>query len=141
MTERAERTIDAARRGFNKELLSADYPHTHRDMHQVDRLVTLLDPRPGATYLDLATGIGDVAFAIADRQPEARVIGIDIADQAILRNQAAVKEQGRGNVEFHLTDGRRIDFPDAAFDGITCGPMQQARPSKNKKSNCHKRGL
>ncbi len=56
MTDRVERTIDAARRSFNSELLSADYPRTHGDHDQVDRLVALLDPRPGGTYLDLATG-------------------------------------------------------------------------------------
>ncbi len=49
MTDRVERTIDAARRSFNSELLSADYPRTHGDHDQVDRLVALLDPRPGGT--------------------------------------------------------------------------------------------
>ncbi len=119
MTDRVERTIDAARRSFNSELLSADYPRTHGDHDQVDRLVALLDPRPGCTYLDLATGNGDVALAVAGRQPEARVIGIDIADRAISRNQAVAREQARANVEFRLTDGRMIDFPDATFDGMT----------------------
>ncbi len=118
MTDRVERTIDAARRNFNSELLSADYPRTHGNDDQVDRLVAFLDPRPGGTYLDLATGNGDVAFAVAGRQPEARVIGVDIADRAISRNQTAAKEQGRANVKFLPADGRKIDFPDATFDGI-----------------------
>ena len=65
MTDPSERTIDAARRSFNSELLSADYPRTHGDHDHVDRLVALLDPRPGGTYLDLATGNGDVALAVA----------------------------------------------------------------------------
>jgi ubiquinone/menaquinone biosynthesis C-methylase UbiE len=119
MTDQFERSIDAARRNFNDELLSADYPRIHFDDDQVERLITFLDPRPGGTYLDLATGNGDVAFAVADRQPAARVIGIDIADRAISRNRTAAQEQGRANIEFLLTDGRKIDFPDATFDGIT----------------------
>jgi ubiquinone/menaquinone biosynthesis C-methylase UbiE len=119
MTDQVERTIDAARRNFNSELLSADYPRTHGNDDQVKRLVAFLDPRPGGTYLDLATGNGDVAFAVASHHPEARVIGIDIADRAISRNQTVVKEQGRANIEFLLADGRTIDFPDATFDGIT----------------------
>lgn len=119
MTDRVERTIDAARRNFNSELLSADYPRTHGNDDQVNRLVAFLDPRPGGTYLDLATGIGDVAFAVARHQPEACVIGIDIADRAILRNQTAAKEQARANIKFLLADGRKIHFPDATFDGIT----------------------
>lgn len=120
MTDRSERTIEAARRSFNDELLSPDFPRIHGDDAQVTRLVDLLDPRPGGVYLDLATGNGDVALAIAGRQTAARVVGIDIADRAIARNRRAVEDEGRGNVEFRLTDGRRLDFPDTAFDGIAC---------------------
>jgi ubiquinone/menaquinone biosynthesis C-methylase UbiE len=120
MTDQVKRTIDAARRNFNSELLSADYPGIHGDEDQVNHLVAFLDPRPGGAYLDLATGNGDVAFAVADGQPEARVIGIDIADQAISRNRAAAQERGRANTEFLLTDGRMIDFPNASLDGIAC---------------------
>jgi len=119
MTDPSERTIEAARRSFNEELLSADYPSIHGDDDQVNRLVDFLDPRPGGTYLDLATGNGAVAFAVAGRQPEARVLGIDIADQAISRNREAAQEQARANMEFHLSDGRTFDFPDATLDGIT----------------------
>ncbi|MDP6343314.1 MAG: methyltransferase domain-containing protein [Alphaproteobacteria bacterium] len=120
MPDRVERTIDAARRGFNDELLSADYPQIHGDAVQVDRLVDFLDPRPGGCYLDLATGNGDVAFAVAGRQPAARVLAIDIADRAVSRNRRRATDLERANVEFHVTDGRRIDFPDATFDGIAC---------------------
>ena len=92
MTDRIARTIDAARRGFNEELLSADYPDIHDDEEQVSRLVAFLDPRPGGSYLDLATGNGVVAFAIAARQAESRVMGIDIADQAVMRNRESAAE-------------------------------------------------
>lgn len=118
MTDRIARTIDAARRSFNKELLSADYPDIHDDKEQVSRLVAFLDPRPGGSYLDLATGNGVVAFAIAARQTESRVIGIDIADQAVMRNRKSAAEQGCANIAFHQTDGRALDFPDATFDGV-----------------------
>ncbi len=40
------------------------------------RLVDLAAPRPGARALDLATGTGDIAFALAARG--ARVVGLDI---------------------------------------------------------------
>jgi SAM-dependent methyltransferase len=119
MTDPNEQSIEAARRSFNEELLSADYPRIHGNDDQVNRLVDFLDPCPGGTYLDLATGNGAVAFAVAGRQPEARVIGVDIADQAISRNRDAAKDQACANIEFRLSDGRTFDFPDAAFDGIT----------------------
>src|SRR5579862_4568460 len=40
------------------------------------RLIGIAAPRPGARALDLATGTGDLAFALADRG--ARVVGLDI---------------------------------------------------------------
>jgi len=118
MTDPGERTIEAARRSFNEELLSADYPHIHGDNEQVAGLVDFLGPRPGGAYLDLATGNGTVAFAIAGREPAARVMGVDIADAAISRNREAAKAQGLANIEFYLSDGRTFDLPDATLDGI-----------------------
>ncbi len=118
MSDRAERSIDASRRGFNSALLSDDYSRIHDNHDQVGRMVVELGPRPAGIYLDLATGNGIVAFAVAGSEPEAQVIGIDIADQAIERNRAVAKEQGCLNIEFLLTNGRRIDFPDATIDGI-----------------------
>jgi len=120
MTDRIERTIDAARQSFNQELLSADYPGIHDDEQQVARLVAFLGPRPEGVYLDLATGNGAVAFAIAGLQTDARVVGIDIADQAVARNRASAAENACRNIEFRQTNGREIDFPDATFDGIAC---------------------
>src|SRR3977135_3355399 len=40
------------------------------------RLIALAAPQPGARALDLATGPGDIAFALAARG--ARVVGLDI---------------------------------------------------------------
>ena len=119
MSDQVECTIDAARRSFNRELLSGDYRDTHGNDDQVDRLVAFLDPTPGGTYLDLATGNGDLAFAVGGHQTRAHVIGIDIADRAISRNQTTAREQGYTNVEFLVADGRKIEFPNASFDGIT----------------------
>ncbi len=118
MVDRAEQIIAASRRSFNSELLSDDYPPIHDDADHVDRLLTMLDPQPGGTYLDLATGNGIVAFAIADRQPEANVLGVDIADQAIANNRSLVGDQKRRTVEFLLTDGVMMDFNTDTFDGI-----------------------
>ncbi len=48
MSDPVERTVDASRRSFNRELLSGDYWDTHGNDDQVDGLVTFLDPVPGA---------------------------------------------------------------------------------------------
>jgi hypothetical protein len=58
------------RRSFNRELLSGHYWDTHGNDDQVDGLVAFLDPVPGGTYLDLATGNGDLAFAVAGHRTD-----------------------------------------------------------------------
>src|SRR3954447_18529271 len=45
------------------------------------RLVDLASPRAGAAALDLATGTGDIAFALAARG--ARVVGLDVTFRMI----------------------------------------------------------
>jgi len=67
-----------------------------------------------------------VAFAVAGRQAEARVIGIDIADQAISRNRDAARDQARASMEFHLSDGRTFDFPDTTLQEWTNKPRRLA---------------
>src|SRR5471030_1178800 len=47
-----------------------------QDQRWKRRLIDLAAPRPGARALDLATGTGDIAFALAARG--ARVAGLDI---------------------------------------------------------------
>src|SRR5450759_3974107 len=45
------------------------------------RLIALAAPRPGARALDLATGTGDIAFALAARGSS--VVGLDITYRMI----------------------------------------------------------
>lgn len=118
MNERIKDSIESARRGFNSELLAADYESIHGDDDQIARLVRWIAPQPGGAYLDLGTGTGLLAFAVARHQPEARVHGVDIADQAVEQNRAQAAQQGHANLEFHHADGQYIDFPDRAFDSI-----------------------
>ena len=118
MTEKDKATIAAARESFNAELLSADYHDIHGDAAQVARMIAWLAPKAGGHYLDLATGTGLVAFALARRHPAVRVTGIDIAERAIARNRAEAAAGGHDNLDFRLTDGRRLDFAAGALDGI-----------------------
>src|SRR5450432_3654939 len=45
------------------------------------RLIELASPRPGSSALDLATGTGDIAFALASRG--ARTVGLDVTQRMI----------------------------------------------------------
>ena len=78
------------------------------------RLIDMASARPGARALDLATGTGDLAFALAARG--ARVVGLDITLRMIELARAK-----RGNVAFLVGDMLALPFPVASFDLVTTG--------------------
>jgi demethylmenaquinone methyltransferase / 2-methoxy-6-polyprenyl-1,4-benzoquinol methylase len=78
------------------------------------------DARP-ADVLDLATGSGDVAFALADGLPAAvRVTGMDFCqpmlDEAVNKRGDSPRWAG---IEFRQGDGMALPLPDRAFDAVT----------------------
>ena len=79
------------------------------------RLIDLAAPRPGARALDLATGTGDIAFALAARG--ARVAGLDITFRMI---ELARAKRARG-VSFLVGDMQALPFPSGSFDIVTTG--------------------
>lgn len=86
-----------------------------------DALFEVAQLAPGQRVLDLASGTGDPALAIAQRvAPGGHVVITDIAPQMteIARENAA--RAGAGNVSFHVVDAHGMPFPDASFDRVTC---------------------
>jgi len=78
------------------------------------------DAQPGVV-LDLATGSGDVVFALADGLPcGVRLTGMDFCqpmlDEAVKKR--ATKPHWAG-IEFKLGDGMALPLPEAAFDAVT----------------------
>jgi demethylmenaquinone methyltransferase/2-methoxy-6-polyprenyl-1,4-benzoquinol methylase len=72
--------------------------------------------------LDLATGSGDVAFALGRALPEgSRVLGMDFCVPMIEEAQTKkANRQGRyPNVEFRQGDGLALPLPDGSFDVVT----------------------
>jgi demethylmenaquinone methyltransferase/2-methoxy-6-polyprenyl-1,4-benzoquinol methylase len=82
------------------------------------RLVRLAHPSPGVRALDLATGTGDIAFAMA--RAGARVVGLDITPRMI---ELAVQKAGPadGACAFIVGDMLDLPFPDRSFDVVTTG--------------------
>ena len=81
---------------------------------------TVHDARP-EDVLDLATGSGDVAFALSDGLPPGvRVTGMDFCqpmlDEAVKKRAAQARWTGIG---FKQGDGMALPLPDRAFDALT----------------------
>jgi len=77
------------------------------------RLIDLAAPRRGARALDLATGTGDIAFALA--ASGARVVGLDIT----MRMIQLARAKGAGH--FIVGDMLALPFPSGSFDIVTTG--------------------
>ena len=78
------------------------------------------DARPGAV-LDLATGSGDVAFALADGLPRGTAItGMDFCqpmlDEAVKKGTANPRWR---QIEFRQGDALALPLPDRTYDAVT----------------------
>lgn len=76
-------------------------------------------PRKGLV-LDLATGTGDLAFAIRNIFADARVVGADFSE-GILREGARKGGHRRDAAMYHwaVGDALSLSYPDATFDACT----------------------
>jgi ubiquinone/menaquinone biosynthesis methyltransferase len=85
-----------------------------QDQRWKRRLIALAAPSPGVRALDLATGTGDIAIALASKG--ARVVGLDIT----LRMIELAKRKSDGG-RFLVGDMLALPFPARSFDIVTTG--------------------
>lgn len=85
------------------------------------RLVEQMPLASGATALDVATGTGTVLLPLARRLgPQGHVTGIDLSAAMIRQARRAVRAARLPNVDLRKMDAEHLDYPDSAFDAVTC---------------------
>ena len=85
------------------------------------RLAEHMPLTPGMTILDVATGKGAVVLPCARRVgPWGRVTGVDLSGTILQEADRAVCAAGLANVELCQMDAEHLQFPDGAFDAVTC---------------------
>jgi O-methyltransferase/aklanonic acid methyltransferase len=85
------------------------------------RLAEHMPLTPGMTILDVATGKGAVILPIARRVgPSGHVTGVDLSGTILQEADRAVCAAGLTNVELCKMDAEHLQFPDGAFDAVTC---------------------
>jgi ubiquinone/menaquinone biosynthesis C-methylase UbiE len=77
-------------------------------------------PSPPRRVLDLGTGTGSVARIVAERVPDADVVGVDISPRML---DEARRKTGSPRVSYRQADAERLPFEDASFDLVTLGNM------------------
>lgn len=82
-------------------------------------LVRAIDPQPGERVLDVATGTGMVAFALAGRG--CTVVGLDQSPQMLAGARAKLARGGEVAERIRFVEGEaeRLPFEDASFDALT----------------------
>lgn len=90
----------------------------HAKGESLDRLVEIADPKPEWRALDLATGGGHTALAIAPRVRE--VVVTDLTPEMLAVARKHLESKGVTNAVYQEADACKIPFPDGSFDLVTC---------------------
>jgi len=85
-----------------------------------ERLVQSLQIRPGCRVLDVGSGIGGPARAVASLVPDVGVTGIDLTPEFVAIARTLTDQVGMADrVHFELGDAQRLTIGDEAVDFVT----------------------
>ena len=91
--------------------------------------VRLLNPPNHGWLLDLGTGTGDLAIALKQEAPQARVVGCDLTPAMI----ALAKRRPDGqDIHWVIADARFLPFAPEQFSGVASGFMVRNTPDPVK---------
>jgi SAM-dependent methyltransferase len=83
----------------------------------------LADVPPPARALDLGTGTGVMAKALAERYPEAEVLGIDLSQGMIEEARRQLPAELAGRVRFEVGDASALSAPAGGFELVVLSNM------------------
>jgi len=107
-----------AKRIFGERAAHYTTSPAHTDAAVLARVVALAAARPDWRVLDIATGTGHTAFALAGHVRS--VIGTDLTPEMLLEAGRLRAARGIGNVRFLLADVHTLPCPAETFQLITC---------------------
>ena len=89
------------------------------DLKWRKNVVALLLPKKPKKILDMATGTGDLAVALAQTQAT-EIVGIDISEGMLdIGKKKVKKSQWHKNIKMEIGDSENIDYPADYFDAVT----------------------
>lgn len=109
---------EAARRIFGERAAWYSVSAAHTDPQILARVTELADLGPADSVLDIATGTGHTAFAMAPHC--AAVTATDLTPQMLAQAVTLRAEHGVDNVYLAAADVHALPFPTAAFQRVTC---------------------
>ena len=115
---RESELVRQARESFERVLFRQTYTEIIRDDEQRRLLLNMLSGGSYRKILDIGTGTGYLAFALAKAYPQAYVYGIDIVREIVEENRKRARSGGLSNLIFQAFDGLVYPFEDGTFDLI-----------------------
>ena len=85
--------------------------------------LALAELDPPRRALDLGTGTGAAAKAVAELFPDAEVVGLDLSPRMIEEARARLPGALDGRVRFEVGDASGLPYPDAGFELVTLANM------------------
>jgi len=96
------------------------------------RLLDAADVQPGDRVLDLGCGTGELALALARREPQAHITGLDPDPLALARAREKT-EAAAANIEWTQGYAGHAPFPDRSFDRIVSSLVIHHLSSEQKR--------
>jgi SAM-dependent methyltransferase len=94
----------------------------HRPVDHLGPALARIEEAP-RRILDLGTGTGRAAAALARRWPGAEVLGVDLSPEMIEQARTHVPTELASRVRFEVADAAQLPYDDGAFDLVVLANM------------------
>ena len=123
-SDRLERFKEAMRQDWTANAVgwrAEQARHAVTSRAATEAIIAAAGARPGLRVLDLASGAGQPALALAERvAPDGHVTATDLVPEMLAVAEAAARAQGLTNISFQQADAEALPFADQSFDVVTC---------------------
>lgn len=112
-------SLDATKKSFEESFKENNFynKQTQDETHLRD-ILKFIEIKPQMKVLDLGCGSGYLTFPMAEENPEANILGLDIVTKTLENNAAQAKKDFLYNLEFKSYDGFKFPCADESFDLI-----------------------
>ncbi len=125
-------SIQKTKQGFEESFKEGTlYNKQTQDDKHLNMILDFMNIKKQSNILDLGTGSGYLAFAIAAKYPDCNITGLDIVEQALENDRYKSKQQGINNINFVSYNGLLFPFENNSFDYVATRYCLHHFPSIN----------